>query len=231
MKSIRHLAAAAALASIALPAAAVDFNFYELGRGAGDYLPTNGNVCTGGDRCSSNVNGGAFGGTLNFVSGGITARASASFVDGVSSVVQDSTGNWTFANSAGLGVYHSQNNSDDNITFGETLTITFDRVVTLTGMGLRADGHNFTGWDQGATFLFNGTRMLLPEGTGTINGPSAIGSVFTFAFDSARTADQFYLASLTVAPVPEPETYALMLGGLAVLGGIARRRKARQAAI
>ena len=228
---VRNVVAAATLAFAAVPAMAVDFNFYELGRGAGDYLPTNGTACTGGDRCSSNVDGGAFGGTLNFVSGGITARASASFVDGVSSVVQDSTGSWTFANSAGLGVYHSQNNGDDNITFGETLTITFDRVVTLTGMGLRAEGHNFTGWDQGATSLFNGARMLLPEGTGVINGLSATGSVFTFAFDSARTADQFYLASLTVAPVPEPETYALMLGGLAALGSVARRRKARQAAV
>lgn len=61
MKSIRHDAVAAALAALTLPAAAVDFDFdfYEQGRGAGDYLPTNGNVCTGGDRCSSNVDGGA----------------------------------------------------------------------------------------------------------------------------------------------------------------------------
>lgn len=27
------------------------------------------------------------------------------------------------------------------------------------------------------------------------------------------------------APVPEPETYALMLGGLALLAGVARRKK------
>ena len=64
-----------------------------------------------------------------------------------------------------------------------------------------------------------------------INGLSATGSVFTFAFDSARTVDQFYLASLTVTPVPEPGTYALMLGGLALLGGVARRRKARHDAV
>jgi hypothetical protein len=28
-----------------------------------------------------------------------------------------------------------------------------------------------------------------------------------------------------ISPIPEPETYALMLAGLAVAGGIARRRK------
>lgn len=35
--------------------------------------------------------------------------------------------------------------------------------------------------------------------------------------------------SLSVAAVPEPETYALMLAGLGVLGFVARRRKAAQA--
>ena len=32
----------------------------------------------------------------------------------------------------------------------------------------------------------------------------------------------------TVTPVPEPETYALMLAGIGVLGFLARRRKGEQ---
>ena len=35
-----------------------------------------------------------------------------------------------------------------------------------------------------------------------------------------------YTASLTVSPVPEPATYGMMLGGLALVGVAARRRKA-----
>lgn len=31
-----------------------------------------------------------------------------------------------------------------------------------------------------------------------------------------------------IAPVPEPETYAMMLAGLGLLGGAAKRRKAKQ---
>jgi hypothetical protein len=38
------------------------------------------------------------------------------------------------------------------------------------------------------------------------------------------------MMSLTsVAPVPEPETYAMLLFGLGLIGGIARRRKTNQA--
>lgn len=56
---------------------------------------------------------------------------------------------------------------------------------------------------------------------------------FWFAEDSARS-DDFRLNSATltvngVSPVPEPETYALMLAGLSLMGAIARRRKGKQA--
>jgi hypothetical protein len=39
------------------------------------------------------------------------------------------------------------------------------------------------------------------------------------------TNDASYAGHLTLAPVPEPATYGMMLGGLGVLGFLARRRK------
>jgi hypothetical protein len=45
----------------------------------------------------------------------------------------------------------------------------------------------------------------------------------------SNTAASFGGALQMAAPVPEPETYGMMLGGLGVLGFLARRRKAKQA--
>nr|WP_316642965.1 FxDxF family PEP-CTERM protein [uncultured Roseateles sp.] len=41
---------------------------------------------------------------------------------------------------------------------------------------------------------------------------------------TSMSAGSSYTGNVTLAPVPEPETYALMLAGLAAVGFIARRR-------
>ena len=45
-----------------------------------------------------------------------------------------------------------------------------------------------------------------------------------FRFDD-QTQEQTYSIQLITAPIPEPETYALMLAGLGLVGFMARRRK------
>jgi hypothetical protein len=51
-------------------------------------------------------------------------------------------------------------------------------------------------------------------------------SMNDLAFDhNNQTLDQNVTISLVTAPIPEPETYALMLAGLGVVGFTARRRK------
>ncbi len=227
MKAL-NLVAAALLGAAILPASAAQFDFYKLKSttAAGDFLPTNGVGCTGGDICSSNVDGGVFGGNLSYTDGGIIAVATSAYTGGASSVVQDHENGWTSSIGAGLGVYHqSGNTSDDNITNGESLTITFDQVVNLTSIGLRSEGHNFTNWPAGSTFLFNNVSTLLPLGVGSI-GLDLTGQVFTFAYGGAN-ADQFYLSSMTATAVPEPGSYALMIAGLGAIG-LALRRRTRQ---
>ena len=232
--------AATVVALLAPPAQAdVVFDFYKLGRGvaSGDFLSSDGIACTGADRCSSNVDAGVRDGDLTFSTGGITARATATHNGQTAAVVQDSDGAWTSSIGAGLGVYHASGQTDDdNITTGEQLTLTFDRIVRLTSIGLRAEGHNYTGWDPRATFLFNGVSMLLPDDVGSISLHGVFGQTFTFAFGGGAFADQFYLASASVLSgreeitVPEPGGLALLATALGALGWASRRRDAAKPA-
>ena len=224
------LIAAATLLAALLPASAATFDFANLQYNSSvntGFLPTDGIACTGGDLCSSNVDGGIRNGDLTFTSGGITVAATAMFGNNVAAVVQDHENSFNALNKigAGLGVYHlTGDDSDDNVTVGGTLVMTFSQVVHLTGISLRSEGHNVTGWMQGSTFLLNGANRSLPIGSGEI-ALDLTGTQFTFAY-GGEWADQFYLSGMTaVAAVPEPETYALMLAGLAAVGFVARRRR------
>jgi hypothetical protein len=51
-------------------------------------------------------------------------------------------------------------------------------------------------------------------------------SIVSFVPDQYEAAA---IGNISVAAVPEPETYAMLLAGLGLMGGIARRRKAMQA--
>jgi hypothetical protein len=57
------------------------------------------------------------------------------------------------------------------------------------------------------------------------NAPTAT-SIFTLVTGGG---DQMWLTSVTPVPVPEPESYVMLLAGLGLIGGIARRRRAMQA--
>lgn len=209
------------------------------------FLPTDGFSCTGGDKCSSNI-ASSLNGDLTYVKNGITVHALGSFNGGVygvgAAVVQDHENGYngqlsgTTAIGAGLGVYHKNNdNSDDNITVGEAIKLHFDQVVTLSSVGLRSEGHKTTDWLTGAKFEYsfdntNWTSALLPKNVGQF-ALTHTGQDFYFRYDmkAGDIKDQFYISSMTVAPVPEPETYAMMLAGLGLVGVAVRRRKQKLA--
>lgn len=237
MKFNKMLAAAALLATTVPAFAAVsvfDFSFLEYAGGHNTgLLPSEGLnsgywSCTGGDICSSNIDGQGhtLGGDLVYTVGGISATATAQYLKHShwqdATVVQDHENGYSAAHKigAGLGVYHvAGDSSDDNITSGEKLTLTFAGPVQLSNVMLRSDGHD-TSWGRNATFLLNGVSYKLAD---TIS-PALTGSVFTFQFGGAKP-DQFYLGGMTVSAVPEPSSYAMLLAGVGLLGFLTRRRK------
>ena len=107
--------------------------------------------------------------------------------------------------------------------------------------------------DLGSFFGINNISVRLFEGTGPFSmpalvqawsapfsaGPGVTGST-TVINVAALPSDTYtlevrgdvvgtfggsYTGSLNVVPVPEPETYAMLLAGLGIIGTIARRRK------
>ncbi len=227
-KATQILTSTVALACAVLTASANTFDFYKLGRGAGDFLPSGPYFTEGGDNVSSDIIAGTYNGSLVFTQGSITATATATYNAAAAAVVQDNTSNWSLDGSrtrgAGLGVYQDRApnavvRSDDNITNGEILTITFNQQVRLTTIVLNDDGHYIFSQNNPFTYSLNGTSTAL-YGTTLVN---MIGTQFTFAYGGTN-AHQFYLSSLTVSTVPD-SGYTVGLMGAALLGFAAFRRR------
>ncbi len=221
IKSLKTAIATVAVVSAGL-ASAETFNFTTL-------TPLSGGA-TGTAGCGFNSGSDICGTAMTFAQGALTATATASYMgspmNGTVAIkaVQDWNGTKTVPY-VGLGVYHTiGNTADDNLTSGELLTLTFNQVVTLTGLNFRAEGHGLYS-DLDDTFLLNGVEKNLKP---TISGLSLTGTTFTFGY-GGRDADQYYLSGMTVTAVPEPESLALMLAGLGLVGTITRRRKIQQA--
>jgi hypothetical protein len=114
-----------------------------------------------------------------------------------------------------------------------TVTLTFDApIIDVIDTKQGLDGTNATyGIDVDHDTVLDDytTSLFIAPERGDVTAWTAGGFTVTLDWNAVDPGD--HIRVLTAAPVPEPETYALLLGGLGITGFVARRRKsARQPA-
>ena len=120
----------------------------------------------------------------------------------------------------------------DGLTGSLLYTTTTDAQVPVYAIGT-AIGTNFgTHTQNGLTAAYGtlvgqfGSGSFFSIGTSFTGTASATDTLKLFYFDSNK-GDNSGSILATVTAVPEPETYAMLLAGLGLMGAIARRRKAK----
>jgi hypothetical protein len=183
--------------------------------------------------------------TATFGSSAVMAQTTGPTVGNTPQVLDLTDGSGFFGDAFGMG--NNGATFADRFTFSVSGTTTSNFDAIISSISRSAD----TGLDISALSLYR-----VGGGTGGTTGDSLITSgtslqtgaidVWTLSSNSLAEGDYYVLVSgnlvsegsaafggavmLTpTAPVPEPETYGMMVAGLGVLGFLARRRKSAAA--
>jgi hypothetical protein len=113
------------------------------------------------------------------------------------------------------------------VVSGQTYTLSFDLAGNHRGAGADTVEVNFGSVTQ--VFTRNAgdafTTYTLSY-TATATGKAGFSFIDSGSDNQGALLDRVVVSTPT-APVPEPETYGMLLGGMALLGAVARRRRHR----
>lgn len=135
--------------------------------------------------------------------------------------------------SNGLTVYQSMGADSVTMSFVGGHVLQAGNPMPVDAFGMFIEPNTLSPFNVTMTLAGGGTVMQSVDGNGGAKFFGWTGlavTSFTVSADPGATGfavGQFYEGA--TAPVPEPETYALMLAGLAAVGFVARRRKASNA--
>ena len=191
---------------------------------------------TGYDIVNANISGygnwsHVYDGTINSLSGGL-----ANYTGGTGTLADGQVSSGT----AGSQLFNTASNT--------SITFYLDQVTTLGSVSIfSGDWHSnhIPGEIEFATFTLNGvSEQIFSTGFGTINGKNGLHMNELFDFSGTSLANMavseftisnigdgwgnsgyYNISEVSVSAVPEPSTYALMLGGLGLVGLMAARRK------
>jgi hypothetical protein len=149
----------------------------------------------------------------------------------IGDVTFSTTGNeMLYINNDYAGQFNTENQSLQNTYSSDafnTLNISFSNVVNNFGFNFGASDEIWT------LSAFDVSNNLLSSIDIPVLGFSNAGDFFSLSssgiasatLSTTSTGDYIFVDNFTVSAVPEPSTYALMLGGLGLVGFMAARRR------
>lgn len=130
---------------------------------------------------------------------------------------------------------NSGNTFADRFTFtvGGTVPLNMDAIVASVSRSADV-GLDITGlevYDDADTLLASGTSIRTgATDVWTVRGDALESGAYYLQVNGNIVSDEgaSFGGAVMLMPVPEPEAYGMMLGGLGILGFLARRRKAKR---
>jgi hypothetical protein len=170
--------------------------------------------------------------SYSYTGNGLDGKATASGTsNGISWTISPTNIYSGFTTTNGTYAFAALPNKTDRLHPSSDFTITFAQPIKTLIVALSNDNLNDSinfginpTFIQGATFNSTSHQITLNNAAG---GLAWFESVNTLTFKNTNTNvfDGYNLAFHAIAAVPEPETYAMLLAGLGLMGTVARRRQ------